>query len=227
MQINHILIDILDWVRQLVWWRERKLTVVPFTILSLERTDMGLLKKVDRPTPRSVSTYIMTPNAPPKYSKDIHYDYHICLDHLWKLDSPEAEMPVPKVEPLKSFRLYIPPKPVIQQKPLPYRVGLYGDKYSHCITILKCSRFVDSEGDYSSQLIYQGYYDLIGARYSLSSYRDRWAHSIFSDLINACKSKEITTLRFNDIIEQSRQRHLGYGYRPNTGSVYLDTKATG
>lgn len=227
MQFNHILIDILDWVRQLVWWREKRLTLAPFTVLSLEKTITGLLKKVDRRTPRAVSTYIMTPHAPPKYSKDIHYDYHLCLDHLWKLDSNETETPVPKVEPLKSFRLYIPPKTTPKIKPQPYRVGLYGDKYSHCITVLKCSRFVDSEGDYSSQVIYQGYYDLIGARYSISSYRDRWAYSIFLDLINECKMKEITTLRFNDIIEQSRKRHLGYGYRANTGSVYLDTKATG
>ena len=227
MQINHILIDILDWVRQLVWWREKKLTIAPLTVISLEKTDYGLLKKVDRPTPRAVSTYIMTPNAPPKYSKDIHYDYHICLDHLWKINSTEVETPTPAVEPLKSFRLYTPPKSKNKPSIPKYRVGFYGDKYSHCITILKCSRFVDSEGDYSSQVIYQGYYDLIGARYSLSSYRDRWAHTIFSDLINQCKNKEITTLRFNDIIEQSRKRHLGYGYRPNTGSVYLDARANG
>jgi hypothetical protein len=223
VQINNILIDILDWVRKVIWSRQQKLHTAPFVVISLEKTITGLLKKVERLTPRSVSTYIMTPNAPPKYSKDIHYDYHLCLDHLWKLDSVDTEIPLPKIEPIKSFRLHRPitkPELVIP----PYRVSVYGGKYSHCITILQCSRFIDAEGNYSSKVIYQGYYDLIGSRYTSSSYRDRWAFPVFLDLITECKTKEVSILEFNDIIEQSRKRHLGYGYKPNTGSIYLDTK---
>lgn len=217
MQINNILIDILDWVRKLVWWREHKVEYAPYEVISIENTLYGLLKEVTRDTPRAVCTYILTPFAPPKYAKDTHKDFHICLDHLWKLDASEYEFYNNKDKiPHKAFKLSKKSK----KSPYATHTVLVKPKstHSHCITILKANRWVNENGSYGSNVIYQGYYDFIGR--SFYGYRDRWAIPIFKDLINEIKTKDISVLDINDIIEQSRKKYLGYGYKPNTGLYY-------
>lgn len=190
MQVNRVLLDILDWIRKLVWWREHKIPKRPYEILSIENTLFGLLKKVTRDTPRALSTYILTPIAPPKYSKEKHYDYHLCLDHLWSLDSINNEVNS------NQYKLY-------NIDELRYR-----KQHSHCVTILKASRWVNKEGEYNSQVMFQGYYDFIGYNAYWNN-RDRWAYSIFNDLIRAIKTKDISILNFNDIIENGRRKYLG------------------
>jgi hypothetical protein len=206
MELNNILIDILDWIRKLAWGRQNKEEYTPYKVLTMEKTSFGLLKRVTRDTPRAVSTYILTPFAPPKYSKEPYNDYHFCLDYLGKIQEHKSFKLTPKSS-----------KPVYDK----YTVLTRGNnKYSHCITILRANRWPNSQGNYSSKVIYQGYYDLVGSQWQY--YRDRWANVIFQDMVNHVKHKDISLLKFNDIIEQSRQRYLGTYYKPNSGIYYTD-----
>jgi hypothetical protein len=221
MELNSILIDILDWVRKLVWGRENNKEYTPYKVLKMEHTLFGILKMVTRDTPRAVSTYIFTPFAPPKYSNEPHNDYHMCLDYLGKIDYTENEVPKPKEPVHKSFRLTKPIKKIHKVENSYTVISREGTKYSHCITILKANRFPNRQGNYNSKVIYQGYYDLIGSEWL--RYRDRWAVVIFQDMVNQTKSKDISLLNFNDIIEASRQKYLGRYYKPNSGVFYTDS----
>jgi hypothetical protein len=221
MEINNILIDILDWVRKLVWSRENKTEYTSYRVLTMERTMFGLLKQVTRDTPRAVSTFILTPFAPPKYSKEEHNDYHFCLDYLGKIDYTENEVkPVKTHKKYKSFRLSKSAKRPTSAKDNFTVISRKGTPHSHCITILKANRWPNKLGNYSSRVIYQGYYDLMGSGWS--QYRDRWAIVIFKDMVNQVKRKEISLIDFNDIIEQARKKYLGRHYTPNSGMYYTN-----
>lgn len=221
MEINNILIDILDWVRKLVWGRENRKEYTPYKVLTVERTLFGILKKVTRDTPRAVSTYILTPFAPPKYSKEEHSDYHLCLDYLGKIDYTENEVKSVKNKKIhKSFKLSKSTRKNTTVADNFTVIARDGTKHSHCITILKANRWPNKLGNYSSRVIYQGYYDLVGSGWL--QYRDRWAISIFKDMVNEVKRKEISLIDFNDIIEQARKKYLGRYYRPNSGMYYTN-----
>lgn len=221
MELNNILIDILDWVRKLVWGRKDKKEYTAYKVLTIEHTLFGILKQVTRDTPRAVSTYILTPFAPPKYSKEEHNDYHLCLDYLGKIDYTENEVKVTKeVKQHESFRLSKPRHIPTAVKDNFTVISREGSKHSHCITILKANRWPNKSGNYSSRVIYQGYYDLVGSDWL--KYRDRWAIVIFKDMVNQVKRKEISLLNFNDIIEQARKKYLGRHYKPNSGIYYTN-----
>lgn len=198
MQVNRVLLDILNWVKQLVWWRENKVTVKPYDVISIERTFCGVLKKVTRDTPRALSTYIFTPFAPPRYSKDKHYDYHLCLDHLRSLELVH-----------KKITGHLPEDSDLR----------YTTRHTHCVTVLRAGRWVDSNGSYSSKVVYQGYFDLIG-EYSRYEQEDRWAYAIFNDLIRAVKVKEISLLDFSGEIEVARKKFLGRSAAKVSSKVY-------
>lgn len=198
MRVNRVLLDILDWVKQLVWWREHKVAVKPYDIISSERTMFGVLKKVTRDTPRALSTYIFTPFAPPRYSKDRHYDYHLCLDHLWSLDTLPQQLP--------------------GKTPVDYALR-YNRRHTHCVTILRAGRWVNADGSYSSKVLYQGYFDFMGA-YSAYEHRDRWAYAIFSDLARALKVKDVSLIDFTAVIEAARTKFLSQGAHKVGSNVY-------
>lgn len=202
MQVNRVLLDILNWVKQLVWWREHKIAVQPYEVISRERTLFGILKKVTRDTPRALSTYIFTPLAPPRYSKDKHYDYHLCLDHLWSLDSAHKE--------------------IAGKLPRDYNLR-YNHRHTHCVTILQAGRWVNSSGSYYSKVLYQGYFDFMGS-YSPYEQRDRWAYAIFADLARALKLKEISLVDFTHEIETARTKFLGKGASKVESNCYSYTE---
>lgn len=204
MQVNRILVDILDWVRRLAWWKARQVKSKPYKIIRIENTVYGLLKQIERDTPRTLSTYIFTPKAPPKYAKDKHFEYHICLDHLWALDAVTNENKVSKPEDYD--------KTVSQG----FR---YNRSHSHCITILKSSRWISKAGQYETKVLFQGYFDFIGYSPYFNN-RDRWAYPIFKELIAAIRTKNIALLDFDSIIENARYKFLGKGAGRIQSKVY-------
>lgn len=186
--MNRILLDILDWVRRIVWSRDRAVKKRPYNVLSIQTGNWGILKHVTRDTPRSISTYILTPPAPPRTSKEPHYNYHVCLDHLWALD----EVGVRRTYEVNNGD------------------ARYSRSHSHCITILRAGRFPRKDGNYDSKVLFQGYYDFIGKNYEING-RDRWAHAIFRDFILEFKLRCMTVSNFDDIVEESRLKYLGMG----------------
>lgn len=80
MIINRVIIDTLDWLRDL-FWHDNKL---PYTVLKVEDYPTYQLKELKRDTKRSVISYIYTPkpfNGRTKVKSPSH-EYYICLDHL-------------------------------------------------------------------------------------------------------------------------------------------------
>jgi hypothetical protein len=61
MKYDRIAIDFLDWLRQLLWHREDVIKHRPYDVLRTMRGKYGLISKVDRRTPRAISTYTFSP----------------------------------------------------------------------------------------------------------------------------------------------------------------------
>jgi hypothetical protein len=109
--------------------------------------------------------------------KDASYDYHICLDHLWSLDASQYELlRVPKYK-------Y---KPVnIEYTPVE-KLPSYRGKYSHMITVIKSSRWLNKEGDYVGEVLFQQKVDLVGLYVHFG--RDRKAIPLFRRLVNRLRT---------------------------------------
>lgn len=90
MRIDRILADILQWVGQVVWWREDKVKPRPYEKIKTWRLDKrGQLHKVIRPQslcPRDVGSYIFEPYRYGRNTKDLH----ICCDHLEGMSKPKS-----------------------------------------------------------------------------------------------------------------------------------------
>ena len=88
--IDRVLIDILDWLRRLLWGREGVTKDKPYTVLEpAKRGKYALITKVLRPTPRAVATYIISPLRFDLQPREIE-DYHLCCDHLGAIEGEGA-----------------------------------------------------------------------------------------------------------------------------------------
>jgi len=140
MQVDRILIDILDWLRRSLYWRRaRSVKKAPFEVLRTERADRGMLKLVERDTPRAVRTWVFTayPRSIEGFtSRGDLRDIHICLDHLYPLAGEGGRR--------------------------------YPQRWSHRVSILSASRYLSEDGSYETSTIFQRPYDLVGGRPEIS-----------------------------------------------------------
>lgn len=90
MRTDRILGDILQWVCQVVWWRENKVKSRPYEKIQTWRLPgLGLLHKVKRPQklcPRDVGSYIFEPF---RYGRATVRDLHVLCDHLDGMSKPQ------------------------------------------------------------------------------------------------------------------------------------------
>lgn len=90
-RIDRIWVDILQWINQLVWWRDQKVERKPYEKLQTWRlAGLGLLHRVSRPQdlcPRDVGSYIFEPF---RYGSANVRDLHILCDHLEGMKHPHA-----------------------------------------------------------------------------------------------------------------------------------------
>jgi hypothetical protein len=191
MQFDRVVIDILDWIRRVLFWRShRQVKQKPYEILKIERLWRGILKLVKRDTPRAVRTWIFTPFPIPEnglntVSRQNIKDYHICLDHLLPLVG-DNRAPV------------TPPSSSMRHRP------------THRVMVLEASRYLTSDGSYASSTLFSCDYSF--ARRDGS--RDRWAIAVVDELAKIVGNGGIQDVDWHMEIELSRKRFLDVDYYP-------------
>lgn len=188
--------DLFDWIKRVLTWKKgEEAARKPYEVLKLIRGRRGILKLVTRDMPRAVRTYIFSPfpgnqtNVVSSFQKDIH----LCLDHLWALDSEKGKQPTAK-----------PGTPRSQRSRQPYA-------NSHRICVFEASRFMSKDGTYNTNMIYSEDLNLLGNGF----HRDQYAVPIMDDLANLLKEFPIDTIDWQVEIESSCKRYLGAHWRPN------------
>ncbi len=196
MEFDYILLDILDWVRRLLWWqRQKKVEQKPYELLKLERGQQGVLKLVRRDTPRAVRTWIFTPYRRGEIPlKQRLFDLHLYLDHLYPLTEADAGW-LPKPTRRGS------------KKKAERRV------LTHRVTILEASHFLSKEGTYNSFTIFCESYDFLGT--APGGYRDRCAVPAIDDVARLLKVKPAAQIDWRFEIETSRRLYLGTHWTPS------------
>lgn len=205
MLFNRIINDIIDWVRRLLYWKDNAIKKKPYSVIEVYQCKHGLLRLVERDTPRAVMTFIYTPKPVLKtnvaLSSDM-YDYHICLDHLWSVDNAELH----RHSQTKSFML----DPNAQSFKLSKITRRKLGDASHTITIMKSSRKLDPNGDYESSVVYYNQFDFVGR--DNSGFRDKYANIIFKDVVNQLKEHTFDETDWAWEINFSQKRYMGGHY---------------
>lgn len=187
MKMNQIILDICDWIRRTLWYREKRIKSRPYEILETYSSPHGILKLVRRDTPRAVRTYIFTPHNSKGQDRIVQKDLkdiHICLDHLWALDTNETSH-VPKI--------------ILQQ---PYKA-----RVTHAITILEASRWVTKDGNYYSKVLFSRNYDFIGTDWG--AWRDKYAMPIINDLASLLRYRPFKEMDWGLETELSQKNFMG------------------
>jgi hypothetical protein len=194
MEFDRILVDILDWIRRSLWWRRRQRRLSkPYEILKSSRGKLGLLKLVERDTPRAVRTWVFTPYRTGEPKKDaLIQDVHLCLDHLYPLDGEK-----------KGGDL--------DQKQFKYR----GLVLTHKVTFLKASHFLNKDGSYNGSTIFCEGYDFLGS--SPHQMRDRYAVPTLDDIAAQLKEFPPASFDWQFEVEAGRKRHMGRYWTPIAG----------
>jgi hypothetical protein len=189
MRVDRIFLDLLDWIRRVLWAKKDKAISKPYEILKQYRGKQDILKLVARDTPTAVRTYIFSPfQATQTYRVQPKKDIHICLDHLWQTRETRARQ---RSHPSS-------------QKPRRRFVN------SHRITVFEASRFLNKDGTYNTNPLYSEDLNLIGK----AAYRDQLAIPIVDDLAMLLKEFPVDTIDWRYEIETGCKRHLGAQWRP-------------
>lgn len=191
VKVNQIFLDILNWIKSHLRKQSDNKNNA-YGVLSYTKGNNGLLKLVERNTPRAIRTYILTPLS--KKEKDDHSlvakaveDIHLYLDTLGALDTN-----------------YVYDRSV-------NRAAL-SKEYSHCITILKASRWLDKDGNYYTKPLFCEYYDFFPR--SSGKHRDTYAVPIITEVANLLKNEHnINAFDFKWEINTSQKRFMGGDYR--------------
>lgn len=203
MEFDYILLDILDWVRRLLWWqRQKKVTTKPYELLKTERGQQGLLKLVKRDTPRAVRTWLFSPYRTGRLSvRQRTFDIHLYLDHLYPLEAVPTDWLQPK----------------LLQSPKPLQVDRRKRSNSrpivtHRVTILEASHFLSADGTYNSFTIFCDSYDFIGT--SQGGYRDLYAVPSLDSVARLLKTRPPAQVDWKFELETSRRLYLGTHWIP-------------
>ena len=89
MKFDRILIEFADWLRQVLWKRKGVVKGKPYEVLKTWRGKYAIITQVDRPTPRAVATYVVSPFRYDKPQSAVK-DYHLCFDHLGAVEGSGA-----------------------------------------------------------------------------------------------------------------------------------------
>jgi hypothetical protein len=190
MNFNQVILDILDWIRRSLWNEE--IQHKPYEVLDTKIGNYGIIKRVNRDTPRAVATFILTPLHASESIRDFTKqktlkDIHICLDHLWTIE----------------LTTHYPHR--VKSKIHHRKFSTTGK--SHTITILEASRWLNREGNYSSTVIFTKEYDFLGSDFSAN--RDKYALPIITDIANLLLYRALKTISWEIEIEQSQKRFMG------------------
>lgn len=193
MEFDYILLDILDWIRRLLWWqRQKKIQQKPYELLKTEKGDQGVLKLVRRDTPRAIRTWLFTPYRRGEMPlKQRLFDLHLYLDHLYPLEEASSKKPTPRAAK-KAGQTRI---------------------QTHRVTILQASHFLSQEGTYNSFTLFCESYDFIGT--NPSGYRDMAAIPAIDEVARLLKAKPLQQIDWRFEIETSRRLYLGTHWTPN------------
>lgn len=208
MIFNRVINDIVDWIRRLLYWKSKQIKQKPYAVIEMYTCSDGILKLVDRDTARAVLTYIYTPK--PKNTTNVvgHlYDYHICLDHLWKISEDEE----PSAQSFKLTNKVPSFKPVTSKLQKNIKLG----DYTHVLTILKSSRTLDVNGDYVTEVIFYKQFDFVGL--DITGYRDKFALPIVKDVVHRLKEGKFKDLDWDFELGFSQKKFMGsYYIKPKT-----------
>ena len=210
MLFNRIINDIIDWVRRLLHWKRRSLSNKPYSIIEICVCDYGILKLVYRDTLRAVWTYVFSPKNYPSTNviKDI-FDYHICLDHLYTIKSDTVD----KYKDTKQSKEFDILLSKLEATSLKSR-NKYNPAYTHAVTILKASKWLDGAGNYKTEIIYHNTFNFIGT--DLTGYRDKYALPVFKDAVFQLKTRLFEEINWDKELNDSQKRFMG--------SYYIETK---
>jgi hypothetical protein len=100
LRFDRILLDILDWIRQGLWFRRGATSAKPYEVLKVYPGDRGVLRVLSRETPRAVSTLEFQPHR--KAGQPVPNRIHLYCDHLDKVEGDRT----PRVRG-KSHRIQI------------------------------------------------------------------------------------------------------------------------
>lgn len=144
MKIDRVIIDIFDWIRRTLWYRDGQVQVKPYEVLESRRGKYGMIRRVIRSTPRAVSTYTFVPfryNRPAIQVRDIH----ICCDHLRILEE----------------------KNKIENRPSRVKAS------THRVSVFSASHWLHPDGSYDLKELFSADYDFQGRDHYRSSNLDR------------------------------------------------------
>lgn len=203
MRFNRIINDIIDWVRRLLYWKTNEIKKKPYRVIEIYKCKYGLLRIVERDTPRAVLTFIYTPKADAKTNvvKNM-YDYHICLDHLWLVDNSELSV--------KSFQLTNKVSSFKHVTTTPAKHVHKRGEPTHTITIMRASRWLDTNGDYQTTVLYYDTFDFIGK--DTTNFRDKYAFPILKDVIHKLKYLYFDELDWKTELAKSQRKYMGAYY---------------
>lgn len=100
LRFDRILLDILDWIRQGLWFRRGATGARPYEVLRVYPGARGVLRELSRATPRAVSTLEFQPHR--KAGQPVPDRIHLYCDHLGKVEGDRS----PRVKD-KSHRIQI------------------------------------------------------------------------------------------------------------------------
>ncbi len=100
LRFDHILLEILDWIRKAIQSRKGKAIAKPYAVLKVYPGEKGVLRALSRDTPRAVSTLEYQPLR--KVGAPLPNRIHLYCDHLDKLPGDST----PRVRG-KSHRIQI------------------------------------------------------------------------------------------------------------------------
>ncbi len=188
MRIDRLLLDILEWIGQVLRSKKDKTTPKPYEVLKQYRGKQGVLKLVERATPNAVRTYIFSPFQASQTNRvQIKKDIHICLDHLEE------------------------PRSARKSKQKSVRSRHYSTN-SHRITVFEASRFLNKDGTYNTNPLYSEDFNLI----SNATHQHQFAIPIVDDLAMLLKEFPVDTIDWKFEIESGCKRHLGARWKPSS-----------
>lgn len=198
MKIDRVILDIFSWIKKILWKNEQN-NKLSYTVISTITGIHGVIKRVERETPRAVDTYVFSPFQPnmSMNATDSAFDYHICLDFLGVLDANTNERSA------KSYKYKKQPDEFVDIQ----KASVYNKTHNtHTVTIIKSSRWVNKDGEYIGEVLFQKEYDFVG-RWSYFG-RDRLAVPIFRSAISRLKTLSPLSVKWDEELTKATKKFI-------------------
>lgn len=184
-KVDRVLIDILDWIRRVIWFDRGKVTQRPYIVVETLVSRRGKLKRLIRDTHRAVRTWEFQP-----YKKHGHpkpWTVRICCDFN-ELTPRDDRVPKGKVQPKKRAT---------------------SSRYSHQFRVLLVNPdFNETEDYYEYEVLFDGVFDW----QVRSSHRDEYAILITDCVSKQLLTVPIRQINWQHELKACAQTRMGGHY---------------